>query len=528
LTHQSVALTPWTRHFAEGSTETDHAETSWAQGPMYSKDDRESPFGSLFDLPRHQLTLAVAKPEEIRTRDAEIQRSRYASPFSIATSMIWAARLQSVGTKETAVIRRADLCAPEVALAYGEAIMGIQHVRSRIGEMLFPVIARAYVKTWDVLGALQPSAPPESSFLLWNSAPEASRRMSRTPLKPYVCSLTRRTLIEPGQGFVIADFGLLVETSVSNSFSMRDPYLRQFFYAPSPVKYFKARILRRYRTDLKELVSLATGWPWNYFHFYRDVLPKILLLEEAGIDPALPVLVPDELFDQPLFQEAIQSTRLSQWNFMSPRGDFIMSERVVFASSNQFVVMHRSTLPEPDLLRRASAGTKFLECPGEVLALLDLDDALPATKIDRRIFLTRSRGRTLSNYDEIEPLLRERNFETVDTEGMTLREQARLFRNCRYLVGLHGAGLVNIIHAHARDLSLLQIRQPGEEHQVTDFALMCHAYGFDHEEIFGTSDPQLPGWKPTGAGNRDGAYRIDPAVLRDAIDRMLSPRATDT
>jgi hypothetical protein len=155
------------------------------------------------------------------------------------------------------------------------------------------------------------------------------------------------------------------------------------------------------------------------------------------------------------------------------------------------------------------------------LALLDLDEAAPALP-ERRIFLTRSTSRTrnLTNYDDIEPLLLERGFELVDTDGLSLRDQAKLFRECRYLIALHGAGEVNIIHAHRRQLSLLEIRQPGEEHLITDFALMCHAYGFDHREVFGTADPRPDG--PVGPGNRDGSYHIEVEVLRDAIDETLS------
>ena len=322
-------------------------------------------------------------------------------------------------------------------------------------------------------------------------------------------------LIEPRFGFAIADYGVLIETSVSNAYAARDPVLWQVGGLPSPAKYLKARILGRYRFDLESVISLATRWSSNYFHFYRDFLPKILLLEEEGIDPALQVIVEDRLFDQPFFQEAIQSKRLSRWSFMSPRGRFIKAKSVVFCSANQFFLPDRSISPESELLSRASAGTTFLESPGEVLALLDLDDGRQQTSAERRIFLTRSaaRGRTLSNYDEIEPLLREWDFETVDTDGMSLREQAQLFRECRYVIGIHGAGLTNIIHAYNHDLSLLELRPPGEEHMITDFALMCHSFGFAYEEIFGASE----------RGHRDASFRIDAAVLRAAVNRMLIP-----
>ena len=126
----------------------------------------------------------------------------------------------------------------------------------------------------------------------------------------------------------------------------------------------------------------------------------------------------------------------------------------------------------------------------------------------------RARKRTLSNYEEIESLLREWDFETVDTDGMSLREQAQIFRECRFVIGVHGAGLTNIIHAYDHDLSLLELRPPGEEHLITDYAQMCHSFGFAHQEIFGASEH--------GRG-RDASFRIDLTVLRAAINRMFFP-----
>lgn len=414
----------------------------------------------------------------------------------------------------------------QASLARVPAFIDMQQIRSRMGPPIHRLHRNVRIRAWDSLAALQSSRPLESSFKLWTSPADVSRRAPDSPLKPYLCQLQRNVLIEPRFGFAIADYGLLIETSVSNAYAARarEPLLRQVGGLPSPARYFKARILGRYRSDLESIISLATLWPLNYFHFYRDFLPKMLLLEEANIDPALPVIVPDGLFDQPFFREAIQSKRLSRWNFMSPRGQFIKSKSVMFCSANQFFLLDRSVSPDSELLSRASAGTRFLESPGEVLALLDLDDGRPHTSAERRIFLTRSagRGRTLSNYEEIEALLREWNFETVDTDGMSLREQAQLFRECRYVIGIHGAGLTNIIHAYDHDLSLLQLRQPGEEHIITDFALMCHSFGFAHQEIFGTLDH-----RDLDAPRLMGRFSIDVAVLRAAINRMLIPSPSD-
>jgi hypothetical protein len=405
--------------------------------------------------------------------------------------------------------------------------MSVQRIRTWLERAVIRLGARCYLATWDVLAALQSSKKLQLSFQLWTSPADASRIRSSTPLRPYLGRVDQTTLIEPRHGFAVADWGQLIETSVSNGYAARDPFLRQFFNLPSPATYFIARLLGRYRSDLESVILLSHNWPHNYFHFYRDFLPKILLLEEANIEPSVPVVVANDLLDAPFFQEAIQSPRLARWNFISPRNQFIKTKSLVFCSANQFITMDRSQASDPELLSHAKDGTKFLESPAEIIALLGLDDLPRQADAQRRVFVTRSgtRGRNVSNYDELEPLLREKNFETVDTEGLSLRAQAELFSECRYLIGIHGAGLTNIIYAHDHDLSLIQLRQPGEEHLLTDFELMCYSYGFDHEVIFGTQGPRPRGWVPTGPGNRDGSFHIDVGELRAAIDRMLPPSA---
>jgi hypothetical protein len=407
--------------------------------------------------------------------------------------------------------------------------MGTSPNRSRIDNWIRRLRKSAGIGLWNALTVLQTSNTLNSSSVIWNSRVDVSHIKSSSRLGPYLCRLQRTALIEPLFGFAIADFGLLIETSVTNSYVARDPFLNDFFSLPSPAAYFKARFFRHYRSDLEEVALLCSTWPFNYFHFYRDFLPKVLLLEEANIDPGLPVVVPDALFDQPFFQEAIRSKRLSRWTFVSPRGQFLRCKSVVFCSGKQFIVMDRSKTSEAELLERSAEGVTLLESPADILALLDLEDSVLELSAQRRIFLTRgaSRGRTLSNFDEIEPLLRKRNFEIVDTEKMTLREQALLFRECRYLIGLHGAGLANIIHAHDHDLSLLELRQPGEEHLVTDFALMCHAYGFRHGEIFGTSESDAREPHQSGVRRRDEAFRIDVSLFEAAVDRMLLTTNSD-
>ena len=63
------------------------------------------------------------------------------------------------------------------------------------------------------------------------------------------------------------------------------------------------------------MIVLGTAWPFNHFRLYRDFLSKILLLEETSIDAAPPVVVPDELFDQPIFRDSVEATVRMELHF---------------------------------------------------------------------------------------------------------------------------------------------------------------------------------------------------------------------
>lgn len=63
-----------------------------------------------------------------------------------------------------------------------------------------------------------------------------------------------------------------------------------------------------------------------------------------------------------------------------------------------------------------------------------------------RIFITR-KTRRFANQEEIEDVARRHGFEIVDTDGMPLQEQIKVFSGSKYIVSNHGAGLTNLIFA---------------------------------------------------------------------------------
>ena len=68
---------------------------------------------------------------------------------------------------------------------------------------------------------------------------------------------------------------------------------------------------------------------------------------------------------------------------------------------------------------------------------------------DRKIYISRKKGgwRSVVNEDEVTAKLEQEGFTILRAENLSLVEQIRLFSQARLIVGLHGAGLTNILFA---------------------------------------------------------------------------------
>jgi hypothetical protein len=67
----------------------------------------------------------------------------------------------------------------------------------------------------------------------------------------------------------------------------------------------------------------------------------------------------------------------------------------------------------------------------------------------RRLYIRRKTGawRSIVNDDQVASLLEAHGFETVRAEGLSFAEQVRLFADAELIVGMHGAGLANLLFA---------------------------------------------------------------------------------
>ncbi|MGE0433099.1 MAG: DUF563 domain-containing protein, partial [Planctomycetota bacterium] len=126
---------------------------------------------------------------------------------------------------------------------------------------------------------------------------------------------------------------------------------------------------------------------------------------------------------------------------------------------------------------------------------------------ERKLFITRaaSGDRSPQNLDAIHRLVESRGYEVIDPGRLPFPEQIRLFGSARIVVGLHGAGLTNIMFRRG-PMTLVELHSPawtGREYFRT--ARRC---GFAYKGLMGVA-------AETGRG-----YRFDESALAALLDQL--------
>lgn len=123
---------------------------------------------------------------------------------------------------------------------------------------------------------------------------------------------------------------------------------------------------------------------------------------------------------------------------------------------------------------------------------------------DRRIFLTRNPSslRFIENIKDLSPVLTKYGFEVVDSGSLSFTEQVNLFSECRFLIGIHGAGLTNMIFRAGKPITVIEIAHPFK-YIPFHYMMLAAQNNIKHQLLLGTKG------KRAGAGG----FIVDPCEL---------------
>jgi Glycosyltransferase 61 len=187
------------------------------------------------------------------------------------------------------------------------------------------------------------------------------------------------------------------------------------------------------------VATLTTFWDSNYFHWLFDVLPRLRLIELAGLKPRW-VYAPR--------RHAFQRDSLQQLGYSADT--IIDAATVPHVSARELIVPSLPGTPGvmPEWVCR------FLSDRLSIGTTSDGDAA-------RRIYITRAKAksRRIVNEGHLLRLLERYGFTTATLETMSFAEQVRLFRSATCIVAPHGAGLANLVFCRP-GASVIEIHPP--------------------------------------------------------------------
>jgi hypothetical protein len=304
----------------------------------------------------------------------------------------------------------------------------------------------------------------------------------------YVKLCAGSTYIEPAWGYVISSSGYLIDESLLPNFFYHKPPWR--IGLASPKAFWEARRGVGKRVEYHpRVISLRHFWEWNYYHFYLDVLGKIQLFDEIGIDPTTPLVLGRYAIELPFVQQIINRGALKERNWIIQDNCYVVADEVYYCRTRQCYKAKMDHLMD----------------------LMGIPNHLD--NYSNRIFLTRKRNgpRSIANMDQIEPILREYGFRIIDAAELSIAEQIDEFSKTRYLVAIHGAGMTNMSFRRDAPLSVLEIHLATWVNE--DFRNMCREWGYEIDRL---------ACQPAGGANPLHAYvYIDPLQLRRKIEQML-------
>lgn len=196
----------------------------------------------------------------------------------------------------------------------------------------------------------------------------------------------------------------------------------------------------------------------NFFHWMIEILPRLAVLERAGI--AADYYLVDCL--KPYQRQALTALGIGHEQMIQPHC-------LLTLAADEIVL---PSFPSPGCLRTHASRL-----------LAGLAAAGPVTQ-SRRIYITRraTGTRTLHNEPAVERQLRAEGFETHAMECYPLATQARLISEAEIVVGTHGAGLSNLIFARPGTEVIEFV--PAARFNYACYPKRTRFFGLDHQLVF--------------------------------------------
>ena len=259
--------------------------------------------------------------------------------------------------------------------------------------------------------------------------------------------------------------------------------------------YWTRRLLQKSRRLAVPAVLVTDRHSRNYFHWHTEALPNLAhFLGSAEARGDWQLLIPATAAAMPYVQQTLPL-------FVPDSRRLLFAEEGCAYSAPAFIHC-RKALPfgHPDPVQLPAAVQHF-------------NQALPPREAaaTRKIYLRRNGAagskRSLTNEAEVMQLLEGYGYECLDFDALPYYEQIALCRQTRVLMGIHGAGLANMMFM-PQGAKLFEFKN---RRDINYFFFMAGVCGLDYHYQACDSEKRVP--------DHIGHLRVDVALLKADIER---------
>ena len=266
-------------------------------------------------------------------------------------------------------------------------------------------------------------------------------------------------------------------------------------YPLSRRKYFFFLIKSFFSGQLKILrrncIWFTDNWSKGYFHWMMDALPRLIEVENNGHIST--IYLPSFLNDNEYVDASLKRLGYQNIKYMIPDQLYLL-RKMVF----QTHIATTGNYKEENLQKLKKRFTNSSYTQKEF------------THNGLYISRKKAQRRRILNEDEIYPILKKYKIAIVFFEDLSWHQQVELCINTHFIIGLHGAGLTNMLFMPSGS-KILEFRKVDDNHNNCYFSLanaLNHKYYYqlleaDKEEVL----------------NAD--FNIDPTEFEMNIQKIL-------
>lgn len=201
---------------------------------------------------------------------------------------------------------------------------------------------------------------------------------------------------------------------------------------------------------------------FNVCHFLLDKLGRIQEYNDLPIDSFI-------VFDQNNYVKNVCSLLNIPLTGLPVNEDSLISYQFnkLYISSSVFKYIH--------------PGQNYRSEVKEITRLLSSKIEPDSTQNIKRIYIDRSNSpsRKIVNNNDFIALLKRHQFNVVRLEDHSFDQQVNIFRSAEIVLGVHGAGLTNMVFSERCDAKMLEVLPP--LCATSDYWKLAAAYGFGYD-----------------------------------------------